>query len=329
METKMGTGSQIRSYINNVKSISARRNTAAAAPAQRAYSDTFTRSLNSKAANKNISTGAESEQGYYSTHKDKLNAFTKTARNAVQLETNIIAADDYAGKTKSNFNWISMSENGLNENLPKRLEEAGVPKDVTFEFDFDFDSKNIEITGISDEKYRESVENMLAGIKGPFTVIACASRVMNGYISSLYYPLVSKNLDRCFGQDTNDLYIDENGNLGGANTKLQEALNAVKRAEKNGEYFNVNDEYGFPAPGNNIEGIVKRMAADKNITPNISQMGYDGERIYTNDGEFKFGKDFDPNLFGEEKYVMRGSMAFYITFYDRYNSWLENEEKFC
>ena len=147
METKIGTSSLVRSYVNSVKSISARRNaSAASAPVQRAYSDTFTMSSNSKAANKNISTSADSKQGYYSTHKDKLDAFTKTARNAVQLETNIIAADDYAGKTKSNFEWISMSENGLNENLPKRLEEAGVPKDVTFEFDFDFDSKNIEIT---------------------------------------------------------------------------------------------------------------------------------------------------------------------------------------
>lgn len=219
----------------------------------------------------------------------------------------------------------------MNEDISKRLEEAGVPKGVTFEFDFNFDSQDIEITGISDEKYHESVENILSGggtSAARFTFISCASRVMNGYISSLYYSWISSSLDRCFGQDINDLYIDENGNLGGVNENFQAALDAVKEAEKNGDPLDVNHEFGFPATNNNIEGIVKRMVADKNITPNISHMGYDGERIYTNDGEFKFGKDFDPNLFGEEKYVMRGTMAFYMTFYGRYNSWLENEEKF-
>ncbi len=323
METKIGANSQIRSYVSRVKSISARRNaSAASAPAQRAYSDTFTKS------------SASSDEDVYLKGLDmsdemraQLKYFNESTKNAVRLETNIIAADDYAGKTKSNFKWISMSEDGLNENLPKRLENAGVPKDVAFEFDFDFNSNNIEITGISDEKYRESVGNVLADIKGPFKVMACASRVMNGNISSLYYPWVSKNLDSCFGQDISDLYIDENGNLGGANQKLREALNAEKKANEKGGYFNAYQTYDFPVR-NNIDELLKRLISDENITPNISHMGYDGERIFTNDGEFRFGKEFDPDLFGEEKYVMRGTMAFYITFYGRYNSWLENEDKF-
>lgn len=321
METKM----LVRSYLSSVKSISDRRN--ASAPAKRAYSDTFTGSSDPKAANKNIGRSDDIEQRYYSAHKDSLDAFTKAAKNAVRLETNIIAADDYAGHTKSNFNRISMSENGLNEGIPKRLEEAGVPKDVTFEFDFDLNSKDIEITGISDEKYRDSIEEILNSFKGPFSFISCASRVMNGYISPIYYPWVSKALDRCFGQDINDLYIDENGNLGGANQKLQEAVNAETKANEKGGYFNAEEDYDFPVR-KNIAEMLKRLISDENITSNISHMGYDGERIYTNDGEFRFGKDFDPDLFGEEKYVMRGSMAFYMTIYGRYNSWLENEEKF-
>lgn len=55
-------------------------------------------------------------------------------------------------------------------------------------------------------------------------------------------------------------------------------------------------------------------------------MGYDGESIYTNDGEFKFGKDLDPSLFDEEKYAMRGSVSLLIN--NGYDRWLENEEKF-
>ncbi|MCM1525501.1 MAG: hypothetical protein NC120_13715 [Ruminococcus sp.] len=282
---------------------------------------------NSKSADAYIGTQARGGEGYYLSHRAQLDSFTRSIRDAVQLDRPNIAKDDHAGRTKFNFEWISKCENGLNENIPKKLEDAGVPKDTAFEFDFDFNSTDIKVTGISDEKYRDSIEEILDSCKGTFVFMSCASRVMNGYISSLYHPWISGALDRCFGQDIKDLYIDENGNLGGANKKLQSALDAVKRAEKNGEYLNVKDEFGFPAE--NIEGIVKRMAADKNITPNISRMGYDGERIYTNDGEFRFGRDFDPNLFGEEKYVMRGTMAFYMTFYGRYNSWLENEEKFC
>ena len=242
---------------------------------------------------------------------------------AMRLEMQHIGADNYEGWTKFNFEWIKMSEDGLNKKIPEMLEDASIPKDVTFEFDFDFDSNNIKITEISDEKYREKIEEILNSCKGPFTIISCASRVMNGYISSIYYPWISKALDRCFGQDINDLYIDENGNLGGVNENLQAALDAVK---KYGDRLDVNKEFGFPA--SDIEGIVKRMVAEKNVTPNISHMGYDGESVYTNDGEFKFGKDFDPNLFGEEKYIMRGSMAFYMTIYGHYNSWLKNEEKF-
>ena len=316
METKIGTSFQLRSSFSGGGSLGRTR---------------AAKALNSKGANAYIDTQASFVGGYYSTHRAQLDSFTKTARGAVQINQPNIAKDDHAGRTKFNFEWISSCEKAMNEDISKRLEEAGVPKDVTFEFDFNFDSQDIEITGISDENYRESVENVLScggTSTARFTFISCASRVMNGYISSLYYPWISSSLERCFGQDINDLYIDENGNLGGVNENFQAALDAVKEAEKNGEPLDVNDKFGFPATNNNIEGIVKRMVADKNITPNISHMGYDGESIYTDDGEFKFGKDFDPNLFGEEKYVMRGTMAFYMTIYGRYNSWLENEEKF-
>ena len=328
METKIGTSYQIRSSFSGRRNVSARSNIYTnSAKTQSKNADAFTRSYSDLSGEiENNSTC------FYLEHREELEKFTENAKKAVRIEPLNIAKGDYAGQTKFNFDIIKYCETSLNKNISQRLEEAGVPKDVTFEFDFNYSSdivsSNIEITEISDEKYRETVENILSGSKGPFTFISCASRVMNGYISSLYYPWISSSLERCFGQDINDLYIDENGNLGGVNENFQAALDAVKEAEKNGEPLDVNHEFGFPATNNNIEGIVKRMVADKNITPNISHMGYDGESIYTDDGEFKFGKDFDPNLFGEEKYVMRGTMAFYMTIYGRYNSWLENEEKF-
>ena len=220
METKIGTSFQFRSSFSGGGSLG--RTSAAKA-------------LNSKGANAYIDTQASFVEGYYSTHRAQLDSFTKTARGAVQIDKPNIAKDDHAGRTKFNFEWISSCEKAMNEDISKRLEEAGVPKDVTFEFDFNFDSQDIEITGISDENYRESVENVLScggTSTARFTFISCASRVMNGYISSLYYPWISSSLERCFGQDINDLYIDENGNLGGVNENFQAALDAVKEAEK-------------------------------------------------------------------------------------------------
>ncbi len=325
METKIDTHIQIRSSFSGGKSVSARRNVGTNfAETQSANADTFTMSPSSSSGKKGFLSGVDMSDKM----REQLRMFNENIKNLERVEPlNLnLAKDDYAGRTKFNFDLISKCENGLNKNIPKRLEDAGVPKDVTFEFDFNFDSKDIEITGISDEKYRESVENVLAVSNGPFTFISCASRVMNGYISSLYYPWISKALDRCFEQDINDLYIDEKGNLGGVNKNLQAAFDAEKKAKKDGEYFNAIQEFDFPV--NNIKDIVTRLVSDENITPNISHMGYDGERIYTNDGEFKFGKDFDPNLFGEEKYVMRGTSALYMTFYGHTDLWLKNYEKF-
>lgn len=325
METKIDTHIQIRSSFSGGKSVSARRNAYKNfAETQSTKADTFTMSSSSGRKVTSNDSGMSDEM------RAQLKSFSENIKNLERLEplNHNLAKNgyDYAGTTKFNFDLISMCENGLNKNIPKKLEDAGVPKDVTFEFDFDFDSKDIEITEISDEKYRESVENVLAGSNGPFTFISCASRVMNGNISSLYYPWVSNALDRCFEQDINDLYIDEKGNLGGVNKNLQAAFDAEKKAKKDGEYFSAIQEFDFPV--NNIKDIVTRLVSDENITPNISHMGYDGERIYTNDGEFKFGKDFDPNLFGEEKYVMRGTSALYMTFYGHTDLWLKNYEKF-
>lgn len=321
METKIGTHIQIRSSFSKGKGGSVRRNADTnSAKTQRTNVDTFA-----------MSSPSEPYSSLSKETMEQLKLFSENAKKAVRLEPLHIAADDYAGKTKFNFDIIKYSETSLNKSISERLEEAGVPKDVTFEFDFNYSSNivssNIEITEISDEKYRETVENILSGSKGPFTFISCASRVMNGYISSLYYPWISKALDRCFEQDINDLYIDENGKLSGVNKKLQAAFDAEKKAEKKGKYFSALEEFDFPV--NNIEAIVKQLVKEENITPNISHMGYDGEQIYTNDGEFKFGKDFDPDLFGEEKYVMRGTSALYMTVYGHTNSWLKNYEKFC
>lgn len=278
--------------------------------------DTFTRSnFSSPAETASISTS------FYAENRQQIKMLQEGVRNSVQLELSSVEKDDYESVAKNNFKWIEYFEKDINECIPKRLEEAGVPSDLSFEFDYDLDSDKCEITQISDDMYRENVESILNGITG-FTFIACASRVMNGYTSSLYYSSIGRALDRCFEQDISELYIDKNGKLCGTNENLQKALDAENRSEILEDFYATREEK-FPA--DNIEGIIRRLLSNENITANISHMGFDSEKIYTNDGEFKLGKDFDPSLFSNKRYLMRGTMALYFTAYN-YDWWLSNEK---
>lgn len=81
-------------------------------------------------------------------------------------------------------------------------------------------------------------------------------------------------------------------------------------------------------PFKEIEGMVKRLISDKEITPNISHMGYENGEIFTNDREFKFRKDFAPNLFKDKRYVTRGSISLVFPCNYHYDKWLEDEEMF-
>lgn len=313
---KIGTGLHSVSYYGSVAINS--RSRANVAPTQSRI-DSFNRSA-----------AAFEEHSVTSDEmRSKLRAFTESIKGAERIEPLNLKTDE--DRVKFNFDLIKMSETGVNNRISQGLEEAGVPKDVTFEFDFNFrsdiTSSSIQVTNISDEKYRDTIENILSSCKGPLTFISCASRVMNGNISSIYYPWIESSLKRCFDQDINDLIIDENGRLGGVNKNLQAAFNAEYKAEKNGDYFDALTEFGFPV--NNMKEVITRLVSDKNITPNISHMGYDGERIFTNDGEFKFGKDFDSDLFGQQKYLTRGTSALFMTIYGHTNTWLNNYEMFC
>lgn len=227
----------------------------------------------------------------------------------------------YEEKAVNNFKVINKAQNNLSESIPKWLKEAGVPSDVTFEFDYDIDTRRAEVTKISNENYRESVEAAINKNCGNETLYtAYASRIMNGYISSAYYSSAAKSLETCFGQDINELSLDKNGNIVGANANLQRAL----KASKNGREYTYVASRKFPAE--DIEGVLKRLLSDKKITPNVSSIGYDGRSIYTNDGKFKLGKDFNADLFNEKRYVMRGAIALYGD--NSYDTWLENEKLF-
>lgn len=251
--------------------------------------------------------------------------FREGLKNAAPIEMRYysLESDTPEGWTKCNFEILRDDKKYEEDCISEKLKEAGVPEDVTFEFDYNIDTHTTEVTKVSDEKYLDAVR-LAVGTGYGFGRLATAyaSRIMNGYISSKYYTTVSDLLESRCGQDIKDLYIDENGSLCGANASLRNVIRLSKddrnRCLDPCSYF----------PFKDIEGMIKRLISDKEITPNISHMGYENGKIFTNDGEFKFGKDFDPNLFKDKRYVMRGSISCVFQGGYNFDKWLENYDLF-
>ncbi|MCH5349322.1 MAG: hypothetical protein J1E40_08360 [Oscillospiraceae bacterium] len=237
------------------------------------------------------------------------------------IEVKRFAEDDYLGKAEMAYDFFNQDLHDISEGFSKKLKEFGVPEDITFEFDYDLDNGKAVLTNISDEKYRDSVQEILDKSMSPDWV-ANASRIVNGYMSSIYYANISKALERCFGQDISELYIDEKGNIGGVNKNLQMAL----AAEKSIANFDAKKMYDFPV--NQIEAMLKRLITDENITPNISHMGYDGNGIYTNDGDIQFGKEIDPSLWEDNGFLRRMEYGYIPVSPEHYDFWLNNEDMF-
>ncbi|MCH5348241.1 MAG: hypothetical protein J1E40_02865 [Oscillospiraceae bacterium] len=245
-----------------------------------------------------------------------------------RLDMQRIAADDFEKRSELSFNLLNGSTHATGRWISRMLKDAGVPEDVAFEFDYNRDTREFVLTEISDERYREDVQSVLAVVArgdggDSLGLIAYGSRVLNGFTSSVYYSSIGKHLKSCFGQDISELYIDENGNIGGANKNLQEAL----AAEKNTKNFDAQELYDFPV--NQIEKMLKRLITDENITPNISHMVYDGEGFYTNDGDIHLGKEIDPALFEDRGFLAKASFALLIVIKGDYDYWLNNEDLFC
>lgn len=315
MRANLGTSYQFRSSFARRSSTVSLRN---------AYRKSArTKSTNLDASNSSSVHGTSYFRGMRlsGSHTNKSLKDIKISGSNSLTNTSQVSVKKYENKAVENFKIISSAQNSLNENIPKWLNEAGVPDDLKFEFDYDIDKQRAEVTKISDEQYRETVETVLNKKMGKETLYtAFASRIMNGYISSAYYPAAAKSLENCFGQDIDDLSIDKNGNIRGMNANLQRAI----KAAKSGREYTYIESRRFPAE--DIEGVLKRLLSDKKITPNVSHMSYDGKNISTNDGKFKLGKSFDPNFFSDSRYVMRGAIAL-PTEYD-YDGWIAHEKMF-
>ena len=234
------------------------------------------------------------------------------------------ATSDYAVRASKNLKALNDDCSKFNETLEKKLKAAGIPNDISFEFDYDITSGKAVITDISDEKYLDSLQSVLDGIAktGALDYIGKSSRMMNGNMASAYYPDFESALKKCFGQDISKLSIDKNGNIEGANTKLQRALSL----EKYNRSFDAQKSYGFPSK--QLEAMIKRFLSDEGISDNVSHMGYNKKGLYTDDGDIRLGSKADPSLQKNSKYILKAAFASKTPSGSDYDYWLKNEDLF-
>ncbi|MCH5348175.1 MAG: hypothetical protein J1E40_02535 [Oscillospiraceae bacterium] len=252
------------------------------------------------------------------------NGQTGSIADKFQTGTSSANTNDYNLRASKNLKDLTDTCEKFNSSLEKKLRAAGIPKDISFEFDYDINSDKAVITSISDEKYRDSLQAVLDGMDktGTLDYIGKSSGIMNGNIAPSYYPEFANALKKCFGQDISKLYIDEKGNIGGANSLLQKALSA----EKFNRSFDAQKSYGFPSK--QLAAMIKRLLSDEGISNNVSHMGYDGKGIYTNDGNIKLGTKADPTLTKNSRYTLKAAFASRTASAGDYDYWLSNEDLF-
>ncbi|MCH5193014.1 MAG: hypothetical protein J1F11_03565 [Oscillospiraceae bacterium] len=243
----------------------------------------------------------------------------------LQTGESVAGTNDYSVRADKNLKALNDACDKFNGSLEKKLRAAGIPKNISFEFDYDINSDKAVITNISDEKYRDSLQSVLDGMTktGTLDYIGKSSVMMNGNMASAYYPDIKNALEKCFGQDISKLYTDKNGNIGGANARLQRALGI----EKYNKSFDAQRSYGFPSK--QLGAMIKRFLSEEGVSDNVSHMGYDGKGIYTNDGNIRLGTKADPSLTKNSKYTLKAAFASKTPSGNDYDFWLSNEDLFC
>lgn len=242
-----------------------------------------------------------------------------------KLQTDDSAASkDYSVRASQNLKALNDACGKFDESLEKKLRAAGIPTDISFEFDYDINADKAVITNISDEQYRDKLQSVLDGMAktGTLDYIGKSSKMMNGDIAPSYYPDIKNALKKLFGQDISKLYIDKNGNIGGANMQLQRALST----EKVNRSFDAQKTYGFPSK--QLGAMIKRLLSEEGVSGNVSHMGYDGKGLYTNDGDIRLGTKSDSSLLKDSKNVLKAAFASKTPSKTDYDYWLNNEDLF-
>lgn len=207
-------------------------------------------------------------------------------KNAVNSGSGTISSSDYRARAKQAVTTLTKYASDFDSNIDKALAGAGVPKNVSFKFDYETGSRKAVITEISDEKYTDKVQSVLdkAFKHINLDMLADGSNILNGNAAQVYYPLAEKSLKSCFGQDISELSLSDDGRILGANAKLQKALN-VEKYDKN---FDAT-KYGFKTK--QLGSVLKRLISERPIEKNVSHMVYENGSFKTADGKISIGKN--------------------------------------
>lgn len=237
------------------------------------------------------------DSGSFGTKFDAVSRYDKTG-SVNGLSSSLSAAK----QTVSKMNAVCSR---FDEILDKKLSAAGVPKSVSFKFDYSSEDNKAAITEVSDEKYRSDIQSALDGALKSYDLgtLSDASNIINGNAEQVYYPIVEKALKKCFGQDISKLSVASDGSILGANSKLQRALNSEKRYGS----FDAEKSYGFVTK--QLSSVLSRLISAKTNGEKISHMAYEKGNFRTDDGEIRFGKDCGTVSFKTESAIVRAAAA--------------------
>lgn len=212
---------------------------------------------------------------------------------------------DYRVQAAKSMATLSKTCENFDAAMKKELASAGVPENISFDFDYDMNSGEVKITSISDEQYLDGVQSALnkAIKKVSLETVAGGSKILNGKMAEAYYPEVADALKKCFGQDISELSVDRKGNIIGMNRKMRDAVNS----EMTDRSFDAQSRYGFPAK--ELASTVKRIISDKSASKGVSHMSFKGGSLKTSDGDISVGSKCASPSMKDTKTVLRAAAA--------------------
>ena len=219
--------------------------------------------------------------------------FSNTVNNSLQASGTSVSLGDCRVKAAQSMITLSKTCSNFDSAMKKNLSNEGVPENISFEFDYDVNSGEATITEISDEKYLSGVQSALnkAMKSVSLETVANGSKILNGKMTEVYYPVVEKALNKCFGQDISELSVDKKGNILGMNKKMRQAVTS----ELTDISFDAQSRYGFPTK--ELASVVKNIISDKSASKNVSHMSFSGGSLKTSDGDISVGsKCASPSL---------------------------------
>ncbi|MDE5577210.1 MAG: hypothetical protein K2J11_07470 [Oscillospiraceae bacterium] len=234
-----------------------------------------------------------------------MDRYSNILGNSLLTSGTSASMSDYRVQAAKSMVTLSKTCENFDAAMKKELSSAGVPENISFEFDYDMNSGEAKITSISDEQYLDGVQSALnkAMKKVSLETVAGGSKILNGKMTEAYYPEVAEALKKCFGQDISELSVDRKGNILGMNRKMRDAVTS----EMTDRSFDAQSRYGFPAK--ELASVVKRVVSDKSASKGVSHMSFKSGSLKTADGDISVGSKCASPSMKDTKTVLRAAVA--------------------